>query len=255
MILQTLKEFGTIAFEKQPRLRFLPNSKLHQLSYPELNTTLQNWHAWITFTFGYIRTKFHLDQVSGFWDMQTVSFGVSLILWPWVKVKGHWKWCTLVVLIESYNHTKFEEARYHSLPKSPNVKVSDKFQCTSIISPCMQISQTKLIYMRYGWCTLYPYQVSCWWHAQFLRYCNFLFWAYADPVTYIKVKGHQQWYSCVELNGGYNHTKFDLTRYHSLREKSNIPQCQQTDTQTDTHTDRHTDTDKNITPFRLRLTG
>ena len=41
-------------------------------------------------------------------------------------------------------------------------------------------------------------------------------------MTLIKVKGHQQKYKCVELYGGYNHTKFDYARYHSLRDKSNV---------------------------------
>ena len=43
-----------------------------------------------------------------------------------------------------------------------------------------------------------------------------------EPVTCIKVKGHQQKYKCVELYDGYNHTKFDYARYHSLRDKSNV---------------------------------
>ena len=41
-----------------------------------------------------------------------------------------------------------------------------------------------------------------------------------DPVTKIKVKGHQQWYRCVEHNGGY--TKFDFAQIHGFREKPNV---------------------------------
>ena len=41
-------------------------------------------------------------------------------------------------------------------------------------------------------------------------------------MTKIKVKGHQQKYMCVELHGGYNHTKFDYARYHSLRKSPNV---------------------------------
>ena len=52
-------------------------------------------------------------------------------------------WCTFVVLMGGYNQTKLEEAGCHSLWKSPNFKVSGKFQRTSIISPWMPIRQTK----------------------------------------------------------------------------------------------------------------
>ena len=112
----------------------------------------------------------------------------------------------------------------------------------------MQISRTKLVYVTYGWCTLYPYQVSLWWHDWFLRYRNCLFCTYTDPVTYIKVKGHQQWYCCLELNGGYNQTKFDLARYHSLWEKTNV-KFLDTDGRTDGRPDgpaRQTNTDHYI---------
>ena len=68
-------------------------------------------------------------------------------------------------------------------------------------------------------CTLYSYQILSWWYALFLRFGNCLFYTYVDLVTYIKVKGHQQRYSCVELDSVY---KFDLARYHSLWKKSNI---------------------------------
>ena len=74
------------------------------------------------------------------------------------------------------------------------------------------------ITVTYTWCTLYPYEVSSW-HAWFLRYWNCLFFTYADPM--LKVKGHQQWYMCVALNGGYNHTNFDWAQYHSLEDKFN----------------------------------
>ena len=37
---------------------------------------------------------------------------------------------TLVVLMEVYDHTKFEEIRYHNLRKTANVKVSTKFHMT-----------------------------------------------------------------------------------------------------------------------------
>ena len=43
-----------------------------------------------------------------------------------------------------------------------------------------------------------------------------------DPVTLIRVRGHQQKYYCVELHGGYNHAKFDYARYHSMRDNSNV---------------------------------
>ena len=43
-----------------------------------------------------------------------------------------------------------------------------------------------------------------------------------DPVTLIRVRGQQQKYQCVEFHGGYNHTKFDYARYHSLRNNSNV---------------------------------
>ena len=148
--------------------------------------------------------------------MQTVDVRVSLNLWPWVKVKGHWKWYTVVVPMKGYNHAKLEETWYHNLWKSPNVKVSANFQCASVISPWMQNSRTKLVYMIYAWYNLYPYQISTWWHARFLRYWNLLFCTNSDPVTQIKVKGHQQWYGSVELNCGYNCTKFDLARYPSI---------------------------------------
>ena len=89
---------------------------------------------------------------------------------------------------------------------------------------CKLANKTGIV--TYSWCTLYPYQVLSWWHARFLWvwYWNCLFCIYTDPVAYIKVKGHQQWYICVELNGGYNlnHTEFDLAGYFSLRQKSNV---------------------------------
>ena len=39
-----------------------------------------------------------------------------------------------------------------------------------------------------------------------------------DPVTQIKVRIRRARWTF----GGYNHTNFDLARYHSLREKSNF---------------------------------
>ena len=117
----------------------------------ELNIAQYNWYVWITCNFGYIHTKFHLDQTSGLWDMWTVEFYLLLLLWSWVKVKSHQKWHTLVALTESHNHTKFEETRKHSLWKSPNVTVSVRFQCASIIFPWLQISQSKLM------CTCSPH--------------------------------------------------------------------------------------------------
>ena len=139
--------------------------------------------------------------------MRTVEFYIlPQLLWPWAKAIGQQKWCTPVALMADYNHTRFEDIRYHSLQKSPNVKVFVKFHCASIISPWIQISRWKLVYVTYIWWTLYPYQVSFSWHAWFLRYWNCLFFIHADPVTWIKVKCQQQWYNCVALSGGYNHT-------------------------------------------------
>ena len=106
--------------------------------------------------------------------------------------------------------------------KNPTLSFFFKFECASIISPWIQISRTKLVCVTYTRCPLYPYQVSSSWHAWFLRYWNCLFFIHADPVTWIKVKGHQQWYRCKALNGGYNHTNFDWGRYRSLEDMSNV---------------------------------
>merc|ERR1711917_214231 len=49
-----------------------------------------------------------------------------------------------------------------------------------------------------------------------------IFFLYVDPVTLIRVRGQQQKYQCVEFHGGYNHTKFDYARYHSMRDNPNV---------------------------------
>ena len=41
---------------------------------PRIKKGQQNCYAWITFPLGYTHTKFCFDQVSGFWDMQTIKF-------------------------------------------------------------------------------------------------------------------------------------------------------------------------------------
>ena len=58
-----------------------------------------------------------------------------LTLWSSAKVKGHSKWCTLVVLMGGYNHTKFEETWYHSLWKSLNIKVWTNFSACQLSPP------------------------------------------------------------------------------------------------------------------------
>ena len=68
---------------------------------------------------------------------------------------------------------------------------------------------------------------------------------FVDPVTYIKVKGHQQWYPWLEVQGGYKHTKFEKCRYISDRENGNVKILdtagRQTDGRTtDGRTDRRT---------------
>ena len=86
----------------------------------------------------------------------------------------------------------------------------------------MQNSRTKLAYVTFTWWTLYLYQVLSWWHVRFLRYWHCLFCTSVDPMTLMKVRGHQQWYRCVELSGGYRHTTFDSARYHSLWKSPNF---------------------------------
>ena len=39
-----------------------------------------------------------------------------------------------------------------------------------------------------------------------------------DQVTLTKSQGHQQRYFCVQLNGGYNHTKFKKYRFNDESE-------------------------------------
>ena len=177
------EEFWYHSLRKTANVKILDNFERTSIISPWIQNNKVKLIYMNNFHLGYTHPKLHLYQASGYRDMQSVHFSVSLTLWPWVKVKGHQKLHTLVVLIEGNNHTKFEEIRYHSLRKSPNVKVSDQHQCASIISPWIQNGRTKLVYMTYIWWTLHIYQVSSSWHTRFSRYWNCLFFTYADPVT------------------------------------------------------------------------
>ena len=75
--------------------------------------------------------------------------------------------------------------------------------------------------MTHTWWTLYPNQVSFWWHKQFLRNWNCQFFVTTDSVTSTEI-GHQQWYRCIELNVGHNHTKFDWVQYYCLQQKPKV---------------------------------
>ena len=91
--------------------------------------------------------------------------------------------------------------------------------------------------------------VMTWAVLEILNLPNFIT---ADPVTWINVKGHKQWYRCPSLNGGDNHTNFDLARYNSLWEIK--PNVMFVNTAGWPNTDHHTDSHfscKSITSWLL----
>ena len=63
----SLRDKSNVNFSDTPE--WLDNqtlvSTVHRLT---LFSASQKWYAWFIFTVGYIHTKFHLDQVRGFWD-------------------------------------------------------------------------------------------------------------------------------------------------------------------------------------------
>ena len=73
---------ATIVFEKSPTLSFSTTFSARQLSPPECKLAEQNWYPWHTVDVLYIHTKFHVDDMRGFWDIEPVCFEHMLTLWP-----------------------------------------------------------------------------------------------------------------------------------------------------------------------------
>ena len=101
-------------------------------------------------------------------------------------------WCILVFLMKVHTPTKFEKIRYHSLWKTANIKILDKFECTSIISPWNQNNPVELIYLNYFHLRLHPYKVFSWSGQWLWRYEIRPLICFSDPVTLSKCQGHQK---------------------------------------------------------------
>lgn len=62
------------------------------------------------------------------------KFDISIIVWPWLKVKGHQTWLTHTCNAhEDSSHAKFEESRYHSLRKISNVRFQSNFSVCQLV--------------------------------------------------------------------------------------------------------------------------
>ena len=152
------------------------------------------------------------------WDIKTAYFLLMLTLWPQKKFKCHQQWYTCIDCDDAYIDIKFDQISYHSLSKTCNAKVSTTILMFTNYLPLTRENSTKLNQVKYYWYT--SYQVAWSWHAWFLRYWNCLSFLNADLVTLREVKGHQQWHMRIDLDGVYNHAKFDKVLYQSLNKKS-----------------------------------
>ena len=114
-------------------------------------------------------------------------------------------------------HTKFEETRYYSLWKIPKIKVSDKRQCTSVISLWTKNSLAKPLCVTYVWCTLYIDQDSFRWDARFLRYRKNLFCTKcASYLPFTKMTSLNVDMEEIIFRVVYHDTKFKLDRSQSF---------------------------------------